>query len=317
MDTRSVQFMMGILFFERMMAGAWSDIGMFLFWNMILYGFYILFWMMVDIFIIGTPVVTYMQEGLQICDEWKEWKYEKMKEWGWKSKPDFYIKEMRLYNGEGENKLINTYFEKISSSILAILYEQTFKKRIWNHPHPSDIRLKITYQWKDEEYILYYSYENPIFQKSITLQIPFITQETVQNYRKDIIQPLYSKDTGKYSLYSLFMMDCHDIYQIFLNGKSISLHSYFKKIAGPYHDFGLLMHLPVKLKWILEENEIEGELHVIFLNEYLDENMCELKKQEWKSKDVNDYFITEHMKDVMKKKNQEYEREFRFYEREK
>lgn len=315
MDTRSVKCMMGILFFERMMEGAWGDIAMFLFWNIILYGFYILFWMMVDIFIIGTPVVSYMQEGIQIYQDVKEWKNEKIMELGWRPKPDFYIKEMRLYNGEGENKVISTYLEHISPYILAILYEQSFKKKIWNHPHSSDIRLKITYQWKDQEYILYYSYENPISQTNITLKIPFINDETLKNYRKDIIQPFYPKNTGKYSLYSLFMMDCHDIHQICLNGKSISLHSYFKKITGPYHDFGLLMNLPVKLKWILEENEMDGELDVSFLNEYLDEEIMELKKQEWKSNDSNAYFITDHMKEVMKKKNQEYGREFRFYEK--
>lgn len=311
MDSR---VLIGMLLFERCVEGAWSDIGLFIFWNMILLGFYSLFWMMIDIFIIGTPITTYLQEGVEIYQNVIEWKKEKMNILGWKSE-EFKIKEMRLYSGDGENKVIKTHFETISQPILTVLYEQTFKRKIWNHQNPSDIRLRIIYTFKGKEYIFYYPFQSPISSTNLTLKFPFITNETITNYRKDIIKPFYHKDTGKYSLYSLFMMDCHDIQQICLNGNLISLNSYFEKISGPYHDYGLLMHSPVRLKWILEENEIDGELHVTFLNEYLDEDTMELKKQDWKSNDSNSYFITDYMKEVMKKKNQEYGREFRFYEK--
>ena len=140
------------------------------------------------------------------------------------------------------------------------------------------------------------------------LEIPFINEEDMKLYRKDIIKPYFTKDTKSYSLYSLFMMDSRDIYKITIDDKEVpaSFYEYFKKIAGPRNDYGILQKLPVRLKWMLEENGISTYLKkgfkVTFLNEYLDEDTMELKKQEWETKDVSSIFMTDYMRKMIKKK---------------
>jgi hypothetical protein len=305
MDIRDTRVWMGMLLLERCVEGAWSDIGLFIFWNMVLLGFYSLFWMMIDVFIIGTPIVTYMQEGVQIIEDTKKWSQDVQEQMGLKPSTPFKVIEMRYYHADGRNvKIQNQSFFNIYT------YVELFKTHFGDfqsqsYEEKAQSRIRITYQFQGKEYIMYYRYTD------YAIEFPFIKDEDMILYRKDIIKPFYNRDTKRYSLYSLFMMDSRDIYKITLDGEEVSksMYEYFQKIAGPMNDFGILHKMPVKLKWILQENGLHTEckegLKVTFLNEYLDEETMELKKQEWESKDVNASFCTDYMKKVLKKKNWE------------
>ena len=311
MDIRDTRVWMGMLLLERCIEGAWRDIGLFIFWNMVLLGLYSLFWMMIDIFIIGTPVITYMQEGVQMIEDSKKWIQEVKEEIGLKPSTAFKVIEMRCFHADGRNVQIqNQTFLNIYTYIdFFKTYFGDFQSQ--SYEEISQSRIRITYQFQGKEYIMYYHYTD------YAIEFPFLKDEDMILYRKDIIKPFYDRDTKRYSLYSLFMMDSRDIYKITLDGEEVSksVYEYFQKIAGPMNDFGLLHHMPVKLKWILQENgfptECKEGLKVTFLNEYLDEETMELKKQEWISKDIDSYFCTDYMKKVLKKKNwQDYGRNF-------
>ena len=120
------------------------------------------------------------------------------------------------------------------------------------------------------------------------------------------------------SLYILFMMESRNIKEIRVDGKleNLKLLNYFNKLAGPYHDYGILQHFPVKIKWILMENNVENYMEkrfeVKYVNMYLDDDKCELMEHDFRTDNVEDYFITEHMKDVLIKKNREYGRIIKF-----
>jgi hypothetical protein len=302
---------MGFLLFERCVEGAWNDIFMFFFWNMILIGMCSLFWILIDVFIIGTPVVTYMQEGVEIVEDVKKWSQDMQESIGLRPSSTFKVIEMRCYHKDGRNvKIENQTFLNIYT------YVDFFEKHFGDFKYLSfedkaQSRIRIIYQFQGKEYIMYYHYTD------YAIEFPFVKDEDMVLYRKDIIKPFYERDTKRYSLYSLFMMDSRDIYKITLNGEEVSksVYDYFEKIAGPMNDFGLLHHMPVKLKWILQENGLSTEckegLKVTFLNEYLDEETMDLKKQEWISKDLGSYFCTDYMKKVLKKKNwEDYGRNF-------
>jgi hypothetical protein len=82
---------------------------------------------------------------------------------------------------------------------------------------------------------------------------------------------------------------------------------YIEKIKTPYQDFGILMNTPVRVSWILEENGINKEevesWKMVYMNDYLDEEMMELRKHEKESKNVEDILVTERVMEIVKKKN--------------
>ena len=74
-------------------------------------------------------------------------------------------------------------------------------------------------------------------------------------------------------------------------------------IQTPFNDFGILYNLPVKLIWILKENNIKNfkNINILFSNMYFDENSIELKNHfiNLSNKELNNIIISNRIEDVL------------------
>ncbi len=237
---------------------------------------------------------------------------------------EFQINKIEIWTEEGTYDVIpsRTYknIRNINKEYIRDWYEKIFCKKINEEDkNKNDIRLKMFYTFKRERYICYFPY---VTDNVDGWNIPLINDDDMIKYRKDIIEPFYGENEKirKYYLYSLFMMDSRDLSEIWYNGevlRNIDLRIYMKKIAGPKHDYGILTDMPIKMKWIYEENwevfrDNFREIKMKFMAMYMDEIEMELKEHVYESEDLEDYFITEYMEQKLIEKNKEYGRDFKF-----
>lgn len=161
-------------------------------------------------------------------------------------------------------------------------------------------RLKLFFTYDGKEYILYHSYNGN------NIPYPPYTDEIINKYRSDIILPYYSEKKKDKSLYSLFSMSSKDISVVKINGvHSDKIKNYLLSIQTPFYDFGMLYCMPVKLEWIVAENNITdfNTLYILFLNLYFDEENMDLKDHEifMTKDDVRKSICSEIMTDFLKK----------------
>jgi hypothetical protein len=142
------------------------------------------------------------------------------------------------------------------------------------------------------------------------IEYPPYTEKVLEDYRKDIIYPYYTKLTSKSILYSLFMVDCKNILKVLINGRiNNNLLNYIDKLKTPLNDFGLCFHCPIKLSWILVENNIKldtfDSLRIEFMNPYFDEDKIELVEHyiELNKEDLDSILISRKMENELIKKN--------------
>jgi len=143
--------------------------------------------------------------------------------------------------------------------------------------YSDNIRLKLVFIYDNREYILYHTYNNN------DIPYPPYTEEIINKYRSDIILPYYPVRNKKKSLYSLFSISSKDISHVKVNNiVSDSMKDYLLSIQTPFNDFGILYNMPVKLEWIISENNITqfNHLYVSFVNCYFDEDNMELQDHE-------------------------------------
>jgi len=143
--------------------------------------------------------------------------------------------------------------------------------------YSDNIRLKLVFLYDNREYILYHTYNNN------DIPYPPYTEEIINKYRSDIILPYYPVRNKKKSLYSLFSISSKDISHVKVNNiVSDSMKDYLLSIQTPFNDFGILYNMPVKLAWIISENNITqfNHLYVSFVNCYFDEDNMELQDHE-------------------------------------
>jgi hypothetical protein len=239
----------------------------------------------------------------------------------------FKLNDVELYINISKKYNIKYYFDnyeidKINNKLIYDIYK--FYKI--NFIDNEDIRIKIDFNYNNNNYILYYPFHKQIFKNYLEndyyIPYPPYNEDIMSNYRKSIVRPFYRISTNKSIIYSLFMIDSKnlnfvelnninnfnndDYHKVLINTK---LFKYFSKIQTPFNDFGLLYHCPVKLKWILVENKINiynfKNVLIKFLNIYFDENSFELQDHFIKLEDIDDYIISDRMFSELLIKNEE------------
>ena len=234
-------------------------------------------------------------------------------------KDKFYNKNQKfqLQNAELYTNLVDKYsvlyyiknnnIDKIDNDLINKMIEHYNIKYNDNE----DIRLKIYFKYESCNYILYYSYKNK-FSNKLYIPYPPYNEEILDNYRKDIIKPYHIEGDKKNILYSLFNMESKDIDSISLDCDLFNydhLIEYIKMIHGPFNDFGLLYNCPIKLKWILSENNIDIDrfksLTIKFLNMYFDEDKMDLfeHKIELTKEKIDEIVISYRMKYILSQKD--------------
>jgi len=234
-----------------------------------------------------------------------------------KVNPDFILESALLYSTLVKNHDITDYFKnkninKIDKYILLGCFNDN---NIDTSNLDNNLRLKLIFFYKDNKYILYYGLEK-IFNNEIDyIPYPPYNEKILNNYRKDIIIPYYTKESNKNLLYSLFNIDSKDILEIKIDNNQEKLDdnkiiNYFQMIKTPFNDFGILYNCPIKLRWILYENGIDiysfNKFYLKFLNLYFDEEKMDLIPHfiEFNQNEVDNVLISNRMKEIIiQKKN--------------
>ena len=234
-------------------------------------------------------------------------------------KKDFELKNVELYKNLTEKIDVNYYFKNnkikiINDDLIRNIYVYYYKDFI----DDKDIRLKIYYIYNDKEYILYYSYHRLYNNyNKIKFEIPYppYTKDILENYRNDVIKPNYVISTKTNLLYLLFNIESKDINTIILNNYMPSeynydkLKKYFNMIHGPLNDFGILYSCPIKISWILKENNINtfDTLLIKFLNMYFDDEKLDLFEHKIKitKENIEQILISDRMKYILNEKNKQ------------
>ena len=221
-------------------------------------------------------------------------------------KDDFELQKVLLYTDINKNIDVLKYFKLFKINYI----DKKLIRNIYTHYNINfelneDIRLKIFFLYKEEEFIIYFGYENNV--NNFIIPYPPYSDKILKKYRNDIILPyyLYSHSKTKY-FYSLFQIESKDLLVVEINGvENKKLFEYFKKIQTPFCDFGILYKNFVKLKWILKENNIDinhfDNIYLKFLNLYFDEELIDLKEHYMKfdKNDLDKYIISKRMEDIL------------------
>jgi hypothetical protein len=215
---------------------------------------------------------------------------------------EFVLIKIDLYTDLNKHVDVTNYFrnkniDKIDKYIIIDIF---YKYNICFDINP-DIRLKIYFNYKNIKYILYYDYFN-----NFPIPYPPYSNIILDDYKKDIILPRYTKNINKKYFYYLFMVESKNINIIKINDViNNDINLYFEMIKTPFNDFGILYGCFVKLRWILAENNYNinnfENFYLKFLNLYFDEKDMDLKehKIEFNKNDLNKNFISKRMNDVL------------------
>lgn len=223
-----------------------------------------------------------------------------------------YIKNAYLYFNL--NDYINVYKEvkyledKIDDKFINYLINKYIDKTKYDI-NDDNIRLKLIYNYNNNEYITYFQPKdknhiynflyNKISNSDVYyIPLPLCSKEIVDNYRSNIVKPYFNKNKD---IYNLFYISCKNIQYIKINGHDMTskLIDYLNKINSPFKDCGLLYLCPIKVKWLLHENNINIDLinnfkdiEIKYINFYLDETNCELIQNKVKLNNLDDYIFT-------------------------
>ena len=88
------------------------------------------------------------------------------------------------------------------------------------------------------------------------------------------------------------------------NENNKKIYDYMEMIKTPFNDFGILYDTPIKLLWILVENEIDipsfNNFYLKYLLPILDEDKMELVEHSIQLDNINNIIISKRMKDILK-----------------
>lgn len=223
-----------------------------------------------------------------------------------KNNNDYILNEVFLYTDLRNSYKITDYF-KITD--IKTINNDTIKNifKIYNLILNDDgnIRLKICFTYKDSKYIIYFKYD---VLNNYYIPYPPYSEQILDDYRNNIIRPLYFKINNKNSFYMLFNIESKNILDIKINDELINnqtIIEYFNMIKTPFNDFGILYNCSVKLLWILSENNIEIEnfnnFYLKFLNVYLDEINMELREHfiYYTKNDIDKILISKRMEEIL------------------
>ena len=222
---------------------------------------------------------------------------------------DFKLRKVLLYKDINDNIDVSDYFNKFKINYI----DKLLIKNIYTHYNikfelNENIRLKIIFLFKQEEYIIYFGFNNQ-FEETCNFILPYppYSDKILKKYRNDIVLPYYILNSSKKKyFYSLFQMESKDLLSVEINGiENKKLFEYFKKIHTPFCDFGILYKSPVKLIWVLKENNIDidhfDNFYLKFLNLYFDDELIDLKEHFIKldKNDLYKYIISKRMENIL------------------
>jgi hypothetical protein len=236
-----------------------------------------------------------------------------------KSNNEFILEKVYLYNNLTQSYDITNYFKTNNISLInssLIIKCMNIYSIEFHDEYYDDIRLKIIFYYKNKRYIQYFPITPYFKNDEYYIPYPIYNDEIIQNYRKDIIKPLFNIDdkNNKSLLYSLFSIDSKNIDNVKINNNQENIDytkiiEYFDMIHSPFNDFGILYNTPIKLRWICVENNIDiDSLQSFYLrygNPYFDETTFELKEHKIELNSKNDILISIHMKELLSEKNKE------------
>jgi len=237
----------------------------------------------------------------------------------------FRITEVYLYTDLTTNYDVSNYIDfflinRIDVNIIDNLYD-FYNIKFHNNEH---IRLKFIYYFNGDKFISYFPFykinimngDSMILNKNYHLPLPLFSDLIMENYRKNIVYPTYSKLFNEEQInnnfainnkiYNLFNRESKNISTLTLNNIfNKELLNYFKMIRTPFNDFGILYNCPVRLIWVLVENNISisdfKNFYIKFWEPIFDEINLTLKDHFINLDNLNSIIISEHMKEILSK----------------
>lgn len=209
-----------------------------------------------------------------------------------------------------ENYLNN--FDKLNCEVYKKLIYDTFdyNKSVglinYFDINDNNLYIKIVYNYDNVEYI--FIYNNEMARNNVTLPMPLYSEEIIENFKKDIINPYYGKHNKDASLYGLFHIDCKRIKSVrYNNVENEMLLNAINKYKGLFNDFGLMYKSKVKVCDILNYYELEylEKLEIEFEAPYFDEITFDIIPHIIEIKDKNDYIISDRIKSILDKREKD------------
>jgi hypothetical protein len=254
-----------------------------------------------------------------------------MNSWANKGYPEYYLNRALFYINLKDSIDITEYFrnnniDRLDNDFFDMILE---KEGIhMTAEYMTDIRIKLEFTYNNIPYILYIPYVYKVHKykldgvdkksiktiedKDIYMKYPPYTNEIVNDYRNNIVIPNYEDNNKRYRFYNFFTIDCKDIdeaYVLIVSGDKIDVRDYISKIQTPFNDNGLIYHVPVKISWLCNDNDIEvngfAKLYIKYSNFYLNEDEDDLAMNDHVicKESVNDYVLSDIMKNYMNSRN--------------
>jgi hypothetical protein len=252
-----------------------------------------------------------------------------------KQYPEYYLHNAWFYVNLKDKINITEYFrnrdniDRLDNDFFDMILE---KEDIHTSPeYMTDIRIKLEFMYNHISYILYVPYVYKVHKYKVVkldgvdknsiktiedtdiyLKYPPYTNEIINDYRANIVIPNYEENNKRYRFYNFFTIDCKDIdeaYVLTVNGDKIDVRDYISKIQTPFHDNGLIYHVPVKISWLCNDNDIEvagfAKLYIKYSNFYLNEDDYDLVMNDHIicRESVNDYVLSDIMKNYINSRN--------------
>ena len=219
---------------------------------------------------------------------------------------EYQLLNAHLYTDLSQNYNITSFFniiDKIDKKLFTLIYEDFNIKFEDNE----NIRIKLNFIFCNKEYILYipYNLKNDI-------QYPPYTNEIMDKFKNNIVNPIHKSYNKKYPLYTFLTMNFRDIDEckIYYNDHSnighIDIKEYIKKIDTPFNDMGILYDCSIPISWICNDNYVSTDnfkkIYLKYSNYYFNEEKMELEENIYESNHLNNIFISPILKIYIDKK---------------
>jgi hypothetical protein len=153
-------------------------------------------------------------------------------------------------------------------------------------------------------------YTSKMVKAGIIIPLPLYNENIIKDFKDDIIYPYYPKHSKSASFYSLFHIDCKNIKSVIYNGTEDKLLlRRVNEYKGFFNDFGLMYKSELQAKDILSDKELRElkELKIEFEAPYFDEDTYDIIPHIITIRSGTDYIISDRIKSIIQKRNQELE----------
>ena len=177
-----------------------------------------------------------------------------------------------------------------------------------------DIRIRLDFKFYGKKYILYipYSYNKNIYTNCTEKYIPYppFTNDIMNKYKNNIVEPFNKKYISKYPLYSLmninfkFIDECKINYN---NNTSRNIKEYIEMINTPFYDMGILYNCSIPIAWICSDNYVKcndfKSIYLKYSSYYFNEEKMEFKENIIEIDNLNDIFVSDILEEYICNKN--------------